>query len=78
MDVCRQSGLLQSFADSRLTGRCDRKLSLAGYRQCSIIDSWQVLRPRLWIIGQGPKRAVVDVVHLLMRVVLIAACVGCG
>lgn len=33
---------------------------------------------RLWIIGQTPHRAVVDVVHLLVRVVLVAACIGCG
>lgn len=33
---------------------------------------------RPWIIGQTPERVVDDVVHLLVRVVLVTACIGCG
>jgi hypothetical protein len=32
---------------------------------------------QLWVIGQTPQRAVLDVVHLILRVGLLTACTGC-
>lgn len=32
---------------------------------------------RLWIIGQSPRRAILDVVQLYLRTVLLLICVGC-
>lgn len=33
---------------------------------------------RLWIIGQSPRQAALDVVHLLLRVLLLTAAGACG
>jgi hypothetical protein len=33
---------------------------------------------RLWIIGQTPQRVVLDVLHLMVRIVLVTACMGCS
>ena len=32
---------------------------------------------RLWIIGQPPRQAVLDAVHLVLRLGLLTACAGC-
>lgn len=32
---------------------------------------------RLWVIGQTPPQAVLDAVHLILRVGLLSACAGC-
>ena len=32
---------------------------------------------RLWIIGQPPRQAVLDALHLALRLGLLTACAGC-
>ena len=33
---------------------------------------------RLWIIGQTPRQAMLDAVHLALRLGLLTACAGCS
>lgn len=43
-----------------------------------LLDALTAPNARLWIIGQTPQQAAQDVVHLLLRALLLTATTLCG
>lgn len=43
----------------------------------ALLDLIEAPPTRLWVIGQTPRQAILDVLQLALRTALLLACAGC-